>query len=157
MIKFTYSGGYPLSTEYTKEQLQEIENAQWNNRKLGIILGGKRPMRLSSLIFRVMHDAEQTYCGDVHGKPGRSQCDAYRMRSLEDLFIVCKTYIPKITLEYLLKCIKKLNESRVTALSPSFCADVQHWVHNKQNTMVDIIEVRKQLGRLNINIAAGEE
>lgn len=103
---------------------------------------------LAYLIWKVMYQKAITFsCSN--GKIMFMQCDSSRSRSITDLKLIARTYLPDIKLSQVEAAIKKLyNESR--GLNHSYCTTVERIVHDPKNVATTLEEVRAMLGNLNV-------
>jgi hypothetical protein len=142
--------GNPLEYDYTDTQLNSLEN-YLKSLKLGVKLKGDQPKALSDIIYRVFHERQNTYYDN-----GKTQCPSSRLRSIEDLYRVCLTYIPNIKMKTLMEALKVLNSNGLgkTAFYENYCCTVNKWVHGPKNAMVTSKEVATKLGKLDLPVTA---
>lgn len=98
---------------------------------------------LAELIHRIMIVREATFTNEACTQP---QTDPQKLRSIEDLYMVSKTYFPKISYIKLEERIKGLyNDKGDGYLSHSFCSTVKREVHSAGRVGMGIDWVRKHL------------
>lgn len=76
-----------------------------------------------------------------------TQCSAKRHRSIEDLYLIAKNYFPGITLE---KCANATEKLYKNILGHHFCSTVKRIVHWPTRIDITAIDIRIQLGELNV-------
>lgn len=107
-----------------------------------IYLSGK-VVDLAELIYRCFIGREATYLDEDCTK---IQTSHSRRRSIEDLFMLTKTYFPKISYLRLEERVKALYESKEGIyISHDFCDVVKREVHYPGNIKISVDWVRKYL------------
>lgn len=96
---------------------------------------------LGEILYRMFQTKDATVANK------RLQCDSGRLRSIQDAYIVAKSYLPDLTYEQLYKAVTSLYGKLI---KPSYCTTVNKRVHSPYNAGSTKQNYSKALGKLNI-------
>lgn len=91
-----------------------------------------RPKSLAELVHRLFYQKEATY-RLVGSTIGRFVCSQGRARSIEDLYLLCRTYYPKMTLQDCQTVVRELYGYGKTQLTHNKCTVINRIVHHPIN------------------------
>jgi len=123
----------------------------------------EEPKDLAEAIYRLLGRKEGTVIKLPTGKY-RYQCELGRMRSIQDLFNLVRTYYPNIKYKYLYDTVSILKENKSLdgvvkgqLLSSHFCCTTQREVHWLANIRATENDIRNRIGHRNILFKGGKK
>lgn len=131
----------------------------FQNKKLRVVLGGKKPRDLAEIIQRVILKQEQTNFENSK----RVQCYQSHRRSIGDTWRVAQSYIPGISYKQVEEAIQSLYDqwdetdhhklTKLGLIHHGYCYQTGRIVHNSMNLLRATEEnVRKELERSKLNL-----
>lgn len=129
----------------TKDKIKEKQK-ELNKKFTPIKFVRDKPKTLADILYKLISQKSKTVYTEVF----EEQCDAQRSRSIEDAYLVCKYYIPKINLRTVVSALKELEAKEI--IRASFCSTVRRVVHNRISYSCRRSGWANALGKLNIEV-----
>jgi hypothetical protein len=114
-----------------------------------LVFKNSKPIDLAEVFHRYFVLRQPTYVAD-----GTSQCSSGRARSIEDCYMLCRSYFPKISY---IKLQARVESLYGQFLTHSFCSTVEREVHSPNNVAISLEQIRTFLEKSGNNLVVKEK